>query len=207
MQTLKEHGVADSIARREILGILALGALWTTVSAYFNPRAGRVLAASQEDIATKTRFLDHRAYMRRAIRQAQVVPKHPFGAVLVRAEDGAVVAEGHNRTSVNPTYHGEIEAINQYASLRRDGDWSDLVLYTTAEPCPMCQSAVLWAGIGTVVFGSSIPFLSKLGWWQINVRAEEMVRSTPFRRCVLVGGVLEGECNELFLAAGQARQK
>jgi len=65
----------------------------------------------------------------------------------------------------------------------------------------MCQSAVLWAGIGAVVFGSSIPFLIKLGWWQINIRAEEVIKRTPFRHCTLIGGILEQECNAMFLAA------
>ena len=35
-------------------------------------------------------------------------------------------------------------------------DPSQLVLYTTAEPCPMCQGAISWSGIGTVVSGTSI---------------------------------------------------
>jgi tRNA(adenine34) deaminase len=33
----------------------------------------------------------------------------------------------------------------------------------------MCQSAVVWTGIETVVFGSSIHFLQSRGWWQIDI--------------------------------------
>ena len=51
-----------------------------------------------------------------------------------------------------------------------------LTLYTSADPCPMCQAAIAWAGIGTVVHGSSIPFLAAHGWWQIDIRAEELIR-------------------------------
>jgi len=75
------------------------------------------------------------------------------------------------------------------------------VLYTTAEPCPVCQSAVEWAGIPWVVYGSSIPFLQGLGWWQIDIRAGEVARRTPFRRTAVLGGVLAKECNALFEAA------
>ena len=118
--------------------------------------------------------------MRRAIVQANKNPKLPFGAVIVRVSDGSVVAEGHNRTPVNPIYHGEMDAIDRYASQHPGADWSDLVLYTTCEPCAICQSAVLWAGIGAVIFGSSIPFLASLNWWYIDIRAEEVVKRTSF---------------------------
>jgi tRNA(Arg) A34 adenosine deaminase TadA len=65
----------------------------------------------------------------------------------------------------------------------------------------MCQSAVLWAGIATVVYGTSIPTLRALGWPQIDLRAEEVVRRAPFRTCRLIGGVCESECDALFRAA------
>jgi tRNA(Arg) A34 adenosine deaminase TadA len=65
----------------------------------------------------------------------------------------------------------------------------------------MCQSAIEWAGIPLVVYGSSVPFLQNLGWWQIDIRAEEVVRRTPFRRTTVLGGILEAECNALFEAA------
>src|SRR5262245_8025100 len=60
--------------------------------------------------------LDHETFMRRAIAQAKEVPLLPFGAVLVRGATGEVLAEGHNRTTISPTYHGEIDVINRLAA-------------------------------------------------------------------------------------------
>jgi tRNA(adenine34) deaminase len=77
-------------------------------------------------------------------------------------------------------------------------DWTGLTLYSTAEPCPTCQSAILWAGISRVVFGTSIRTLQRLGWWQIDIPAEEVMQRTPFRQCELAAGVLEAECDALF---------
>lgn len=81
-----------------------------------------------------------------------------------------------------------------------------LVLYTTAEPCPMCQAAILWTGIETVVFGTSIRSLQRLGWRQIDILAEEVVRRSPAWTCVLIGGVMEKECDALFESAIGSRR-
>ena len=139
-------------------------------------------------------------HMRRAIQLAGNVPKHPFGALLVDQKN-KVVAEGWNRSVLNPTWHGEMDAINRCATSHPKIDWSNLTLYTTAEPCAMCQGAVAWTGIKRVVFGSSIPFLKSLNWWAIDIRAEEVARLSAFRKCTVVGGVLEEDCNKLFRAA------
>jgi tRNA(Arg) A34 adenosine deaminase TadA len=143
----------------------------------------------------------HELYMRRAIELARTNPACPFGAVLVDRRSGAIVAEGLNRSDENPTWHGEIDVINRLAANSPEQDWSELELYTTAEPCPMCQSAILWAGIPRVIFGTSIRRLQELGWKQIDIMAEEVVRRTPFLKCQLTGGVLEEECDELFRRA------
>ncbi len=137
-------------------------------------------------------------YMRLAIARAQKVPQYPFGAVIVRRATGEVLAKGYNRSSRNPIVHGEIDVINRCAAKHASVDWTTLDLYTTAEPCPMCQSAIEWAGMATVYFGTSIPFLQEHGWRQIDIRAEEVARRTPFRNTKVIGGVLEQECNALF---------
>lgn len=144
---------------------------------------------------------DDENHMRRAIRLAGSVPKYPFGALLVDQKKGIVVAEGWNRSVQNPTWHGEMDAINKCAASHPKIDWTTLTLYTTAEPCAMCQGAVAWTGINRVVFGSSIPFLKTLNWWAIDIRAEELSRLSTFRNCTVVGGVLEEECNKLFRKA------
>jgi len=143
---------------------------------------------------------DDEQHMRSAIRLAANNPKFPFAAVLVDQQK-QVVAEGWNRSVQNPTWHGEMDAINKCAASHPKIDWNKLTLYTTAEPCAMCQGAVAWSGISRVVFGSSIPFLKSLDWWAIDIRAEELSRLAAFRQCTVVGGVLEEECNKLFRTA------
>lgn len=146
---------------------------------------------------------DHE-HMRRAIELAANCPDRPFGAVITDRDTGDVVAEGWNRSEENPLLHGEVEALLRLVESGRGTDPARLVLYTTAEPCPMCQGAILWAGIGRVVFGTSIRFLMDLGWKQIDIPAEEVVRRAAGWTCVVVGGVLEAACNELFLNAARA---
>ena len=142
--------------------------------------------------------MNHEYFMRRAIVLALEAPEFPFGAVIVKRTTGEIIAEGCNQSAHNPTFHGEIVAINRCAELHRPEDWSEFDLYTTAEPCPMCQSAIEWAGISCVYYGTSIPYLQKNKWWQINIRAVDVISQTPFRNSTVIGGILETECNALF---------
>ena len=121
----------------------------------------------------------HEQYMRRGIELALRNREAPFGALLVDRQTWQIVAEGRNGGRENPTWHGEIDAINRCAAESPGVTWSGLRLYTTAEPCCMCQSAILWAGIGEVVFGTSIRALNELGWSQIEIPAAEVARRTP----------------------------
>ncbi|MDD5114320.1 MAG: nucleoside deaminase [Methylobacter sp.] len=142
--------------------------------------------------------MNHEQYMHRAIELALQVPDLPFGAVIVNRNSGEIVAEGFNQSAINPIFHGEIVAINQCAQTHRSADWREFDLYTTAEPCSMCQSAIAWAGIDNVYYGTSIPYLQQQNWWQINIRAVDVMAQTPFRQGRVIGGVLEAECNALF---------
>lgn len=149
---------------------------------------------------------DHEQYMRRAIELATNVPEFPFGALIVDRTSGKVLSEGWNKSSINPTFHGEIDAINQLVDSNPGIDATKLVLYTTAEPCPMCQGAILWTGIESVVFGTSIRSLQKMGWRQIDILAEEVVRRSPAWKCTITAGVLEQECDALFAMAVSRRK-
>ena len=144
---------------------------------------------------------DHERHMRRAIQLAVNVPELPFGAVIVDRDTGTILSEGWNETSQNPMWHGEIDAINKLAATGVGIEGKNLALYTSAEPCPMCQAAILWSGIETVVFGTSIRSLQRMGWRQIDILAEEVVRRSPAWNCKLIGGVLEQVCDDLFQKA------
>ena len=142
--------------------------------------------------------LNHDDYMDRAIALGLRKPRTPFGALVVAAGSGEVLAEGVNSVEDSPTRHGEMVAIDAWAALHGARNEGQLALYTTAEPCPMCMAAILWARVELVVFGSSIPHLVREGWNQIEVRAAEIARCAPFASCQLIEGVRKAECDRLF---------
>lgn len=145
---------------------------------------------------------DHEIYLQEAIEMAKQNANAPFGAVLVDQRTGEVVARGHNQSMRNPTLHGEIVAINNYSS-QGGTDWERLTLYSTAEPCCMCQGAILWANIPEVVYGTSIEQLKQLGWRQIDIPAPEVISRSWNPKVSILGGILGDQCDQLFQEALQ----
>jgi len=141
----------------------------------------------------------HEKAMRAAIVEAGRNPSYPFGAVITRADTGEVVARGVNNSRENPTLHGEIACLNDYVGRYGNKEWGTKVLYTTGEPCSMCMSALVWAGIGGVVFASSIEGIKRAGIGQIEITAKQVVDASPFYRGQLLGGVLADETDRMFL--------
>ncbi len=62
----------------------------------------------------------------------------------------------------------------------------------------MCQSAILWCGIPETIFGTSIDTLTLIGYRQIEISAEEVIRRSWAAAATVTGGVLEAECDALF---------
>lgn len=79
----------------------------------------------------------------------------PFGAVIVK--DGEIIAEGVNRVTANndPTAHAEVTAIRAACSKLGTFQLDGCVVYTSCEPCPMCLSAIYWAGISKIYYGNT----------------------------------------------------
>ena len=108
------------------------------------------------------------SYMDEALKEAYDGIKNghggPFGTVIVK--DGRVVGRGHNRVLKNadPTCHGEMEAIRDACKNMGTHDLSGCELYTTAEPCPMCLGATLWANIGKVYYGCNVKDTDDIGF-------------------------------------------
>lgn len=142
--------------------------------------------------------MDHQSYMRRAIEIARGNPAAPFGCVIADAETGETLAEGLNDAAKSPVLHGETDAIIRLAREHPGVEWGRTVLYTTAEPCPMCSGAIVWSGIPRVVYGTSIGTLKHLGLPQIDLPCEEVSRRSSFGGFEVTGGVLEEECDRLF---------
>jgi tRNA(adenine34) deaminase len=140
----------------------------------------------------------HEAAMRLAITAAKANPFYPFGAVIIAAADHTVLAQGVNNTKTNPVLHGEIVAINDYVARHGNQGWADGILYTTGEPCPMCMSAIVWAGIGGTVYGSSITTLTEAGIAQIMIGASAVRDAAPFYHGRIMGDVLRAETDALF---------
>lgn len=79
----------------------------------------------------------------------------PFGAVIVR--DGKLIAKGANRVVPNndPTAHAEVVAIRNACQALSTFDLSGCTVYTSCEPCPMCLSALYWAGIERICYANT----------------------------------------------------
>lgn len=142
--------------------------------------------------------MDHERYMRRAIEIAHGNPDAPFGCVIADEETGEIVAEGLNDAGKSPILHGETDALIRLFENDPDTDTSSLVLYTTAEPCPMCSGAILWSGIPNVVYGTSISTLKRLSLPQIDLPCEMVASRCSFGEFAVYGGVLERDCDDLF---------
>jgi tRNA(Arg) A34 adenosine deaminase TadA len=61
------------------------------------------------------------------------------------------------------------------------------------------MSALVWARIGGVVYGTSIEKLRQVGIDQILLPATTVIAAAPFYRGEILGHVLESETDALFV--------
>jgi tRNA(Arg) A34 adenosine deaminase TadA len=148
-------------------------------------------------------------FMRLAIAEAQASKRagdYAIGAVVVR--DGGVLASSGNRIKLecDPTQHAEVATIRLACASLRTRHLEAAILYTTAEPCPMCAAAAIWARMSGIVSGSTIDdmaeFREKFGspvwtWRTVDIAARAVLdEGNP--KLFLVEGFLREECRLLF---------
>lgn len=147
--------------------------------------------------------------MRLAIAEAESARKagdYAIGAVVVR--DDEILASSGNRIKLetDPTQHAEIAAIRLACTSLQERHLQGAILYTTAEPCPMCAAAAIWARMAGIVSGSTIEdmaaFRKQFGnpnWtWRTVDIAARAVLDCGEPRLFLREAFLRSECLELF---------
>lgn len=135
-------------------------------------------------------------FMRMAIDEARQ-GDYAFGAVIVR--DGQVLARGRNlgKTNDDPTAHGEMVAIRRFLADHGSAALRGTTLYTSGEPCVMCMGAIVWCGIGRLVFAASVPQIgARMN--QIMITSAEVAARSSFDPITITGGVLADQALQLF---------
>lgn len=88
----------------------------------------------------------------------------PFGAVIVR--DGQVIATGSNSVTIlnDPTAHAEVSAIRAACQAVGGFNLKGCEIYSSCEPCPMCLSAIYWAGIDRIYYANNRGDAAEIGF-------------------------------------------
>ncbi|MDR2825222.1 MAG: nucleoside deaminase [Deltaproteobacteria bacterium] len=85
----------------------------------------------------------------------------PFGAVIAD-EEGNILAVAHNEVlkTNDPTSHAEIVAIRALGSC----SLTNVTMYATGYPCPMCLAAILWARIPEIFYCNDYAMAKAIGF-------------------------------------------
>jgi guanine deaminase len=99
-----------------------------------------------------------------AIQNVESSAGGPFAAVIVR--DGKIVGEGVNTVTagLDPTAHGEVNAIRAACKALGTFSLAGCELYTSCEPCPMCLAASYWARLDAIYYGASAADAARAGF-------------------------------------------
>ena len=174
-----------AISRRSVVAVVASAAVISAAP----------LVAAAARAATQVPADDER-YMSLALDEARQ-GDFPFGAVIVR--DGQVLARGRNlgRTNGDPTAHGEMIAIRRCLVDHGAAALQGSTLYTSGEPCAMCMGAILWCGIGRLVFAASVQQIATRTD-DIMISSAELAARAPFIPITITGGVLADQAMQLL---------
>jgi tRNA(adenine34) deaminase len=135
-------------------------------------------------------------YMRMALDEAEKAGQRgevPIGAVLLKGDQ--VLAKNHNRCIElnDPTAHAEVLVLRRGGEILRNYRLNETVMYVTAEPCPMCVSAMVHSRLSRLVFGTLEP---KFGAVESKIK---LLNNNGSNHKVKVDrGILQKECADLL---------
>lgn len=120
----------------------------------------------------------------------------PFGAVIVRR--GEVLAMGTNSVTLlgDPTAHAEVSAIRAACAAVKDFKLEECEIYSSCEPCPMCLSAIYWAGIGKIYFANTREDAKRIGFDDSFIY--DQIPLAPQQRTIPSQEMMRAEAQEAF---------
>jgi tRNA(Arg) A34 adenosine deaminase TadA len=122
----------------------------------------------------------------------------PFGASIIHTKSGKQLLKALNAVAqeFDPSSHAEVRAIRKATKRLKNVSLAGYTLYTTCEPCPMCMSAALWAGLDRIVYGATIEDANR-HCRQIRIPATEVAARSDMK-CIVDGPILREQCYALF---------
>jgi guanine deaminase len=148
-------------------------------------------------------------FMKLAVKEARrnikTMEGGPFGACIVK--NGRVISLARNTVlKSDACAHAEINAIREASRKTKNFDLSGCIIYSTTEPCPMCFSAIHWAKIKAVIYGTTIADAKKIGFNELSISSRKMKKEGS-SRVRLSRGCLRSECLKLLLDWGVLENK
>lgn len=106
----------------------------------------------------------------------------PFGAAIIQDGKAIVVAANQVAKQQDPTAHAEIVAIREACQLLGRKKLKDCILISTCEPCPMCYSAIHFAGIEQVYFAALHKDAGRIAGFGMEHLYEDLAQAPTARR-------------------------
>ena len=150
---------------------------------------------------TLQREVDERhmaALIRFTARTLETPSPVPFGALIVDTASSKPLIRAVNavRLENDPSSHAEVRTVRKACRRIKSPSLTGYTMYTTCEPCPMCMSNALWAGLDRVVYAATIEDANQ-HCRQIHIPSREVVRRSDMS-CEVAGPVLRDEAYALF---------
>lgn len=138
----------------------------------------------------------HAQHMQQALdeaRKALETGEVPVGAAVVCGNEVIALAHNEREATGDPTAHAEVLAIRRAAKKLGRRRLTGCTLYVTLEPCPMCAGAIVMAELDGVYYGAADRTAGCAG------SVYDIPEDPAFgRRIACMGGLLEGECQEIL---------
>jgi tRNA(adenine34) deaminase len=137
--------------------------------------------------------MNHEEIMRLALEEAEVAVRDgnaPFAVVVLDPQNN-IVYKDHDRVKelIDPTAHGEINAIRHLCKELNTLSLKGYTFYTTSEPCPTCLTGMIKAQVSTNYYGAKTESDASL-----PLSAETLAAQSKKYPIKVVGGVLAEEC-------------